>query len=51
MNDLFNLLRFYLLGFTFPYSGTGAAAPGTWHDEVWHTEGLFEAAVLTTTSF
>ena len=29
----------------------GAAKLGVWHDEVRHTEGLFEAAVLITASF
>ena len=40
MNDSFNVLLIYILEFPFPYSGTGAAASGTWHDEVWHTVGL-----------
>ena len=51
MIDLIKVLLIFLFEFPFPYSGTGAAAPGAWHDEVRHSEGLFEAAILTTTSF
>ena len=40
--DLFYVLLIFLFKLAFPYSGTRAAAPGPWHDEVRHTEGLFE---------
>ena len=51
MNDLLNVLLIFLLELPSPFSGTGAATLGDWHDEVRHTDGLFETAILTTASF
>ena len=51
MYDLLYVLLIFLLELPSPFLGTRAATLVDWHDAVRHTEGLFEAAILTTASF
>ena len=50
MNDLLNVLLFYLLGFPFSFSDTGGYHAGGL-DEVRHAEDLAETTIWTSAPF